>query len=159
MVGIEPARSGNPDPGLGLAAVYGSVKDHQGAITVSSEPGKGADFRIYLPLSGTAVTPRAVGTDQVIKGEGLVLVADDDIRAAQQALWETLRVVTQPAGAAACQRELGRCRGPVVTVVGSFDGQPVTPARLQLIRKIERELAYLIALRECDERSQILQVN
>jgi threonine dehydratase len=30
-----------------------------------------------------------------------VLVSDDDIRAAQQALWETLRVVTEPGGAAA----------------------------------------------------------
>jgi signal transduction histidine kinase len=42
--------------GLGLSMVYGIIREHHGAITVQSEEGKGATFRITLPA--VAVEPR-----------------------------------------------------------------------------------------------------
>ena len=41
----------NNGTGMGLAAVYGTVKNHQGAITVRSAPGEGASFDIYFPAT------------------------------------------------------------------------------------------------------------
>jgi PAS domain S-box-containing protein len=37
--------------GLGLASVYGTMKNHRGAIVVYSEPGRGSCFKLFLPLA------------------------------------------------------------------------------------------------------------
>ena len=43
--------------GLGLASVYGCVKQHEGWIEVSSRKGKGTSFSIFLPVSSLPVAP------------------------------------------------------------------------------------------------------
>jgi CheY-like chemotaxis protein len=63
--------------GLGLAAVYGTVLDHHGAITVYSEVGRGTIFHIYLPVSED-LAPIARPSDETIPGTGLILLADDE---------------------------------------------------------------------------------
>jgi signal transduction histidine kinase/ActR/RegA family two-component response regulator len=67
--------------GLGLATVYGIVKQHQGWIEASSEPGKGATFQIFIPASVDA-TPQAQGSTagdkKVIGGTETILVVEDE---------------------------------------------------------------------------------
>lgn len=66
--------------GLGLAIVYGIVKQHNGYINVCSEPGKGTTFKIYLPLSESAVEELKSDTSApvTVGGTETILLAEDE---------------------------------------------------------------------------------
>jgi CheY-like chemotaxis protein/two-component sensor histidine kinase len=68
----------NEGTGLGLAVVYGIVKDLSGAIAVTSEPGKGATFDVYFPRIKSIPAPSSVLSEILPTGHGLVLVVDDE---------------------------------------------------------------------------------
>jgi len=64
--------------GLGLASVYGIIKNHGGFINVYSEKGQGATFNIYLPASEVGIVEEEKPTREVLRGEGTILLVDDE---------------------------------------------------------------------------------
>jgi signal transduction histidine kinase len=66
--------------GLGLATVYGIVKQHQGWVEVESELGEGTTFRVFLPCSGEATTPaEAQAIEETVRGgTETILVVEDE---------------------------------------------------------------------------------
>lgn len=68
--------------GLGLATIYGIVKQNKGYIHVNSEPGAGTTFQIYLPrIAVETAVPETVNNPETLTGgtETILLVEDDDM--------------------------------------------------------------------------------
>ncbi|HQB91835.1 MAG TPA: PAS domain S-box protein, partial [Smithellaceae bacterium] len=68
--------------GLGLASVYGIIKNHNGFINVYSEKGQGTTFNVYLPVSGKsehfAQNKLTIDDSLLFRGSGTILFVDDE---------------------------------------------------------------------------------
>ena len=83
---------GQSGTGLGLAVVWGTVKDHHGYINVQSEEGKGSTFTLYFPVTRQApdVASAAVSQHEYMgRGESILVV--DDIREQSELAAEMLK--------------------------------------------------------------------
>jgi len=104
--------------GLGLAQVYGIVRQHQGVIDVETELGRGTTFLIYLPAHGEEALPAeqeqqaaAPGDAPQGLGETILLVEDEEnVRRAAKSMLESLgyAVLTAANG----REALALCQSP-----------------------------------------------
>jgi two-component system cell cycle sensor histidine kinase/response regulator CckA len=93
---------GEHGTGLGLATVYGIVKQHEGYISIESEPGKGTTVRVYLPASKECAgeTETSVKRTTDLQGSETVLVVEDSnqIRTLANSLFRRLGYTVLLAG-------------------------------------------------------------
>jgi two-component system, cell cycle sensor histidine kinase and response regulator CckA len=72
--------------GLGLATVYGIVRQNNGFVTVYSEPGQGTSFKIHFPRLAAAADVEEEAGAPVVTGSGTVLLVEDDPLVREMAL-------------------------------------------------------------------------
>lgn len=72
---------GKSGTGLGMAVVWGTVKDHNGYIDVHSEVGRGSRFTLYFPATRKTQSPQGVTSESIddIMGQGESVLVIDDI--------------------------------------------------------------------------------
>ena len=103
--------------GLGLSTVYGIVKQSGGHIFVYSEPGRGATFKIYLPVVSESVAPPLLArTDDMPRGTETVLLVEDecDVRSlVRQVLQERGYRVVEATDAREALRLAGEPTAPI----------------------------------------------
>ena len=101
--------------GLGLAMVYGIIKQHDGFIHADSEPDRGTTFYVYLPVRGEATgkPQEKAGRESTRGGTETILLAEDheDVREVTQEMLEGLgyRVVVAGNGKEAVQVFREKC--------------------------------------------------
>ena len=100
---------------MGMAAVYGIVKNHDGWIYVDSELGKGTTVRIYLPAIETQVEKPKKDEVEIVRGSGTILVIEDE-----DAVIEVTQAMLERLGYRVMIAQTGK---DAIYTTETFDGQ------------------------------------
>jgi len=106
--------------GLGLATVYGMVKQTGGDICVYSEPGKGTTFKLYFPAveDPVAASP-AVIVQPALRGDETILVVEDEpsVRGVTVKMVEQLGYVALAAASGAEALEMSKAQSGTIALL------------------------------------------
>jgi PAS domain S-box-containing protein len=82
---------GRSGTGLGMAVVWGTVKDHKGYIDVKSREGKGTTFSLYFPITRKRIQQESVKSSfEDYKGRGESILVVDDVEEQREIAYELL---------------------------------------------------------------------
>ena len=137
--------------GLGLAMVYSIVRQQHRFVDVYSEPGQGATFSVYLPLleyEDRVALPQNANP-AISRGEGLVLVVDDDqiVREMAEGILEHVGYTVRTAENGKEGVEIYRQLAPSIKAVLLDMAMPVMSGREAFVemKKINPEVKVLLA--------------
>jgi signal transduction histidine kinase/ActR/RegA family two-component response regulator len=139
--------------GLGLAIVRHLVEMHGGHVAAESEgPGKGATFRVHLPIAAVVASPMDVSPSAPSAGlrgstpewpdfgERLILVVDDDATTRELLTAVLARCHARAIAVGSAQEALGRLEGEVPALILADIGMPQEDG-LAMIRRIRQRPA------------------
>jgi PAS domain S-box-containing protein len=104
--------------GLGLSTVFGIVMQHNGHISVHSEPGLGTTFKVYLPCVSESGDPlvRSASSNPPLTGAETILVVEDE-DAVRKLICEALNLLGYTALDASCPRDaISLCSGDAAPI-------------------------------------------
>ncbi|MCL5883964.1 MAG: ATP-binding protein, partial [Deltaproteobacteria bacterium] len=111
--------------GLGLAMVYGIVKQHNGFIHLYSEPGKGTTFRVYFPEVDAPADAKVIASRGVARGGSeTILLAEDD---------ESVRYLMEQTLISYGYRVLIACDGEEAVEIFRREGKEIAMAVLDVV--------------------------
>ena len=104
--------------GLGMASVYGIIRNHGGSISVDSDLGKGTVVRIYFPAfedKEEELSKKPAEEARVISGEGTILVIEDE-----ETVMNVIRDILDKLGYRMLEAKTGK---EAIEIAETFDGQ------------------------------------
>jgi PAS domain S-box-containing protein len=138
--------------GLGLSTTLAIVKSHEGFINLTSDVGRGTEFRIYIPAKGTATDFAAASHDaELPAGNGELILVIDDESAIREITTETLRTYGY--------RVLSASDGAEGVEVYARHGKSVSVVITDIMMPVMDGTAAILALRKINPRVKIIAVS
>ncbi|NTV50654.1 MAG: response regulator [Geobacteraceae bacterium] len=139
--------------GLGMSAVLGIIAKHNGALQLSSAPGKGTTFKVFLPAQGVDYTENKQDQQTEVlepwQGSGTIMLVEDeeDVRLIAKTMLEGLGFCVLEAVNGKEALELYRKKAAEITMVITDIGMPVMNgyALINELRKLNPELPVIIS--------------